>query len=135
MSSVNLKPNNQKLYDRSRDFLAVNICLYTVEGYLILTQLSSPTIQITDMNMIAFASFYLKGHPAVWWFNIFNSPEIPTARETFKNLLTAAFLRIYHTQRAPDKLRKLRQVSSVEKYLSEYRNKVMTIGDINDGKS
>lgn len=39
-----------------------------------------------------------------------------------------------HTQRAHDERRTLRQSSSVEKYLSEYRNVDLMIGDMSEGE-
>lgn len=134
MSSVNLKPNKPEPYDGTRDYLKVNTWLYTIERYLSLTQLASPTAAISDHNRISFASSYLKGNAAVLWFNMVNNSRIPTSWDEFKTMIIGEFVPADHTQRARDKLRKLRQISSVEKYLSEYRNIVLMISDINEGE-
>ena len=39
-----------------------------------------------------------------------------------------------HVRRARDRLRKLKQTGSVSKYLSEFRNLVLTIPDVTDGE-
>ena len=52
----------------------------------------------------------------------------------FKLLLTTEFIPADHTRRARDKLRKLKQVGSVDKYLSEFRNIVLMIADMHEGE-
>lgn len=134
MSSINLKPSKPDTYDGTRDFLVVNTWLYKVEQYLSLTQLSSPNVAITYHNRIAFASSYLTGNAAVWWFNLVKSPETFSSWDAFKNVIVKEFIPADHTRRARDKLRKLKQLGPVEKYLAEYRNTVLMIGDNNDGE-
>lgn len=134
MSSINLKPNKPECYDGKRDFLTVNTWIYTIGQYLSLTQLSSPSIQITEHNRIAFASSYLKGNAAVRWYNLVNSPSVPTSWNKFKEFLILEFIPADHTPRARDKLRKLKQTTSVEHYLAEFRNIVLMIGDISEGE-
>lgn len=134
MSSINLKPNKPDTYDGKRDFLTVNAWLYQVEQYLSLIQLGSPDALISDHNQISFASSYLKGNAAVWWFNLINSNSSPTTWALFRESIVNEFVPADHARRARDKLRKIKQTGSVEKYLAEYRNIVLTINDMNDGE-
>lgn len=134
MTLINLKPNKPEAYDGTRDYLLVNTWIYNVEQYLNLSQLSSQNVVVSDHNRIAFASSYLKKNAAVWWFNKVNSPESPTTWDSFKNALTAEFIPEDHCRRARNCLRKIRQTSSVEKYLAEFRNVVLMISDMNESE-
>lgn len=134
MSSINLKPNKPEAYDGSRDYVKVNTWLYMIEQYLNLTQLSAPNIVINDHNRISFASSYLKENAAVWWYHLVNLQSTPTTWDSFKEALLAEFIPVDHTRRARDKLRKLKQTSSVERYLSEYRNITLMINDMSEGE-
>lgn len=63
-----------------------------------------------------------------------NSPNTPTTWLDFRNALLSEFVTSDHTRRARDKLRSLKQMNSVEKYLPEYRNLILMIGDMNEGE-
>lgn len=63
-----------------------------------------------------------------------NTNQIPTSWDAFKAAVVSEFVSEDHVRRARDRLRRLKQVSSVSKYLSEFRNIVMTIPDILDGE-
>lgn len=134
MSSINLKPNKPEAFDGNREFLIVNTRLYSVEKYLNLSKLSSPTTPLMDHDKKKFASSYLKQNAAVWWYNLVNSPSVPITWEDFKAAVVRESVPVDHTRRARDKLRNLKQTSSAEKYLSEYRNTVLMIGKINEGE-
>lgn len=124
--------NKPDTYDGIRDFPALNTWLHEVEQYLSLAQLSSPSDAITDRNSIVFASSYLTVNAAVWWFSLFNYTETPSSWDAFKNVIVKDFIPANHTCCAGDKLRKPKELDSVEKQLAEYRNTLFTIGDIND---
>lgn len=132
MSSINHNHNKPDTYDGDRDCLTVNTCLYTIEQYLNLSQLSVPYIIISEHNTIAIASSHFKGNAAVRCYNIVNAPTVPTSSESFKTLLTAEFILADHKQRAIDKLRNLQQTGSVEKCFSAYRNVILMLGSINE---
>lgn len=132
MSSINLKPNKPDTYDGRRDFLTVNTWIYKVEQFLNLSQLSSPETLITDLNRIQFASSYLTGNAAVWWFNVVNGVDAPTSWEGFRTKLVEEFIPADHNRQARDKLRRLRQNSSVEKYLCDFRNTILMISNISE---
>lgn len=114
--------------------MAVTTWLYTVEQYLSLIQLSSSSIFITDQNKISFASSYLTGNAAIWWYQLVNASNIPSTWDEFRAVLMTEFIPADHKRRARDKLRRLKQTSSVEKYLSEYPNSTLQIGDMNEGE-
>lgn len=48
--------------------------------------------------------------------------------------MVAEFIPADHTRRAGDKLKQLKQIGSVERFVSEYRNLILMIGDMNDGE-
>lgn len=59
---------------------------------------------------------------------------MPTTWDLFKAVVVKEFVPDDHVRRARDKLRKLKQTSSVSKYLSEFRNVVLTVPDVTDGE-
>lgn len=63
-----------------------------------------------------------------------NSSSTPNSGEGFKSLITAELIPADHVRRARDKLRKLKQVVSVEKYLSDFRNIIFMRTDMNKGE-
>lgn len=134
MSSISLKGNKPETFNGNRDFLGVNTWLYKIEQYLALTQISSPQVTLTDLNRITFASSYFSGNAAVWWFNIVQSVAAPTTWDNFKELVIKEFIPADHTRRAREKLRKLKQLGSVEKYVAEFRNTILAISDMHEGE-
>lgn len=105
-----------------------------MEQYLNLTQLSNPSVQFSDHNRVSFASSYLQGSAAMYWYNLATLVNVPTTWDEFKRKLTSEFIPADHAQRARDKLRKRRQIGSVEKFLAEYRNIVLMIPEISGGE-
>lgn len=134
VGSISLKPNKPEVYDGKRDFLVVNTWLYKVEQYLVLVQLSNPAAPLTDANRITYASTFLTGTAAVWWYTVVQANLAPTTWDTFKAAVVSEFVPEDHVRRARDKLRKMRQTTSVSKYLSDFRNVVLTIPGITDGE-
>lgn len=134
MSSISLKSNKPEPFDGTRVYLTVNTWIYSIEKYLSLSKIRLPNTELSDHNKKAFASSYLKDNATVWWCNIINSPCSPTTCMEFRNVLMAQFIPADHILRARYWLRKLRQTTSVEKYLVEYRNIVLKIADLNEGE-
>lgn len=132
--SINLKPNKPEAYDGRRDFLVVSTWLYKVEQYLVLMQLNNPAAQLLEANRILYASTFLTGTAAVWWYTLVQSNTVPTTWDQFKAKVVAEFVPDDHVRRARDKMRKLQQTGSVSKYLAEFRNVTITIPGINDGE-
>ena len=129
-----MKHNKPEPFDGKRDCLVVNTWLYKVEQYLTLVQLTSPGMLLTDGNRILYASTFLTSTAAVWWYTVFQSNEVPIIWVAFKEAVVKAFVPEDHIRRARDRLRKLRQTSSVWKYLSDFRNIVLTIPDVTEGE-
>lgn len=132
--SINLKPNKPEPYDGKRDYLVVNTWLYKVEQYLVLAQLSNPGVPLTEANRILYASTFLTSTAAVWWYTLVQANTVPATWQEFKAKVIAEFVPDDHVRRARDRLRKLTQTTSVAKYLSEFRNIVLTIPGMNDGE-
>lgn len=134
MSSIQLKPNKPEVYDGSREFLKASIWLYSVEQFLSIAQLSSPTIAITDQNRISFAKSFQTGNDSVWSYNLVNYVNTPGTWEEFKQQMTTEFIPAEHTNRAREKLRHIKQTSSIERYFSEFINTVLLIGNMSEGE-
>lgn len=81
-----------------------------------------------------YASPFLSGTAAVWWYTLVQSNQAPGTWNDFKSAIVREFVPEDHVRSARDKLRKLRQTGSVSKYLSEFRNLVLTIPDVTDGE-
>ena len=60
--------------------------------------------------------------------------QAPATWEYFRAAVAAAFVPDDHVRRTQDKLRKLKQTTTVAKFLSDFRNIVLTIPDISDGE-
>lgn len=103
--SINLKPNKPDSYDGRRDYLVVNTWLYKVEQYLALTQITRPGVMLDDSSRILFASTFLTGTAAVWWYTLIQSNKIPNTWEQFKAAVVKEFVPEDHVRRARDKLR------------------------------
>lgn len=107
--------------------LAVDTWLFNIDQYLTLAKLSNPNVPITDENRIRFASSYLKGTAAVWWYNRVSIAAVSNTWADFKNAVIREFVPSDHAKRARDKLRKLKQTRTVVRYLSDFRNIILTI--------
>ena len=132
--AISLKPNKPESYGGTRDYLVVNTWIYKVEQYLILIQLSNPAAPLTDANRMIYASKFLTGTAAVSWYTLVHTHQAPATWEDFRAAVAAEFVPHDHVRRARDKLRKLKQTTSVAKFLSDFRNIVLTIPDISDGE-
>lgn len=132
--SFHLKPNKPETYDGRRDYLTVSTLMYTLEQYLNLSQINSPNVSLPEGSKIAFASSYMKGAAAVWWFNIVTAGNVPATWEQFKASVNTEFIPLDHVKRSRDRLRRLRQLHSVSKYLSEFRNLILAIPGMSEGE-
>lgn len=63
-----------------------------------------------------------------------HSKMTSTAWNDFEKGITTEFIPEDHTRRARDRLRKCRQSSSLSKYLNEFRNITISVGDILEGE-
>lgn len=132
--AINIRPNKPDSFDGRRDFLMLSSWLYKVAQYLTLIHVSNPTTPIPDETRVTFASSFLTSTASIWWFTIVQSGNVPSSWSDFKSLVLQEFVPSDHQTRARDKLRRLKQTHSVSKYLSEFRNCVLTIADISGGE-
>lgn len=132
--SITLKPNKPEPFGGKRDFLTVNTWLYKVEQYLALVQISNPAAPLTEGNRIMYASTLLTGTAAVWWYTVVQSNLSPGTWIELKAAVVREFVPEDHIRRVRYKLCKLGQTGSVSKYLSDFRNFVLTIPEITDGE-
>lgn len=63
-----------------------------------------------------------------------NSHSTLATLDAFKKQLVAEFIPSDDTRRGKEKLRNLKQETSVEKYLSEFRNAILMIGEMHEGE-
>ena len=120
--SNNFKPKRPEPYDGKRDQLTVHTWVYKMEQFFALQAAVSQANVLTDYNKVLFASAFLSGNAATWWYTRVQNGTAPAEWEQFKAELKNEFVPSDFVQRARDKLRKLRQTTSVAKYLGEFRN-------------
>ena len=132
---VNLKPNKPEPFSGKRDAVTVAAWLYQIETYLNLLQVSNPEMPIDQGIRVSFASTLLKGNAANWWYMLVQSGQAPGTWDEFCNCVRTEFVPKDSVDRARDKLRVLRQKTSVTAYLNDFRNIVISIPGIsNDEK-
>ena len=125
------KPNKPSTFDGSRDELVIRTWIYQVDQYLKLVQVGG-TVALNDETKISFASTFMTGTAAAWWYTLVVSNTIPKTWAEFQNAIFQEFVPFDSTQRARDKLRKLIQRTSVSDYLTEFRNLTLTITGMNE---
>eukprot|EP00171_Calliarthron_tuberculosum_P005965 IDg5965t1 len=81
-----------------------------------------------------FASTFLAESAAIWWYTLIQSNQGPASWEAFKIAIKTEFVPADHVRRARDKLKILKQRSSVVRYLSEFRNVILAILDVTKGE-
>ena len=128
-----LKPNKPGSFDGTRDAMTVRAWLHSVEKYLRLIQVGQNT-EISAETAVDFASTFMTGTAANWWFTIVHEGKVPPTWEAFKLLVETEFVPQDSTIRARDRLNKLKQRRSVADYLSEFRNVVIDIPDMSEGE-
>lgn len=129
---ASLKPQKPELFSGRRDAVAVNTWLYQVEMYLNLLQVTNPQIILDENTRVSFASTLMKGTAAQWWYMLVQSGQAPVEWHTFLAKVRSEFIPQDSVDRARDKLRSLRQKTTVLAYLNEFRNTVMMIPGISE---
>lgn len=132
--AITLRPKQPETYEGKRDFLTVNTWIYKLEQYIALQAVVNPTLDFNDGNKILFATTFLSGSAAIWWYSTVRANQAPITWDGFKNALVAEFVPTDHIRRARDKLRRLKQTKSVSHYLSEFRNILLTMADVTAGE-
>ena len=128
-----MKPNKPNCFDGTRDALTVRSWLHSVEKYLRLIQVGQEN-QISAQVAVDFASTFMTGTAANWWFTIVSENKTPPTWESFKLLVETEFVPQDSVVRARDKMNKLRQKQSVALYLAEFRNTIIDIPDMSEGE-
>ena len=128
-----LKPNRPCVYEGKRDEYTVRAWLYQVSQYLSLVQVGNQ-VPLDEDTKISYASTFFAGNAAAWWYTIMVSNSRPTTWAGFEALVVKEFVPADSVQRSRDKLRRLYQKTSVAAYLSEFRNIILTIPEVNDGE-
>ena len=129
---ANLKPNKPEPFSGKRDAVTVNAWLYQVDMYLNLLQLNNPEAPIDQNTRVSFASTLLKGYAANWWYMLVQSGQAPSQWDAFVAKVRIEFIPQDSVDRARDRLRSLRQRTSVTAYLNEFRNTVISIPGISE---
>ncbi len=130
---MNLKPNKPGKYNGKRDEVLVRSWIYQVSQYLALVKVGNET-NLDKKTKISFATSFLTGTAASWWYTRVISSTIPETWNEFENSLLQEFVPYDSVQRSRDKLRRLAQRTSVSSYLSEFRNIILTIPGMSEGK-
>ena len=126
-----LKPNKPDSFDGTRNAITVRAWLHSVERYLRLIQVGQDR-KIDTQSGIEFASTFMTGTAANWWYTLVSDDAVPRTWEAFKLAVETEFVPQDSVLRARDKLARLRQKTSVSAYLSEFRNTVLDIPGISD---
>ena len=129
---ASLKPQKPELFSGRRDAVAVNTCLYQVEMYLNLLQVTNPQIVSDQNTRVSFASTLMKCTAVQWWYMLVQSGQAPGNWEEFLAKVRLQFIPRDSVERARDKLRGLHQKSSVLSYLNEFRNTMKMIPGISE---
>ena len=130
---ASLKPNKPCVFEGKRDEYCVRSWLYQISQYLSLVQIGKE-INLDDATKIAYASTFLSGNAASWWYTIIASNLKPSKWSDFEALLIKEFVPFDSVQRSGDRLRKLVQKVSVAIYLAYFRNIILTIPDMSEGE-
>lgn len=127
-----VKPNRPSIFEGERDILAVNSWLYQMGQFLDLSQADEPDKPLTEQTRVQIASTFLSGTASSWWFTKVQNQEVPTTWENFQTSLCSEFVPQDSLRRYRDKLRRISQKSSVERYLAEFRNTVILIPNMTE---
>jgi hypothetical protein len=91
-----------------------------------------------DWERVTYAASFLRGPALTWWQT--RREQVATGHEAliqtwedFSTSIKEAFKPINATKAARDKLAKLRQRTSVQDYITEFRNLTLLIPDMSDG--
>ena len=128
---ASLKPNKPSTFQGKRDEFAVRTWLFQVQQYLSLVQVEN-AVNLDDQTKISFVSSFLTGTAAAWWYTLVASNTAPNTWEGFEAAIGQEFIPFDSVQRSRNKLRQLTQKTSVSSYLSEFRNIVLTIPNMNE---
>ena len=96
--------------------------------------LFKPGVLESDTNKIMFASTFLVDSAAIWWFTMVNSSSALKTWVEFCTKIRTEFIPVDYVRRTRDRLRRLKQKTSVSKYLSDFRNIILTLPEVTEGE-
>lgn len=99
-----------------------------------MVDLANGNNSLNDQNKITYVSTLLTKTAAIWWYTLLRSQKSPTTWDEFTKAIRKEFVPEDHERRARAKLRACKQNGTVAKYLSGFRNIVLTIPDISGGE-
>jgi hypothetical protein len=129
---LNLKPTKPTVFEGRRNSLRIEPWLYQVQQYFTLVQVGSTGTPLDDGTMITYASSLFSKTAATWWYMLVQAGQVPTSWEAFMRKVRSDFIPQDHIRRSRDRLRKLRQRTSLISYISEFRNIALTISGITE---
>jgi hypothetical protein len=129
---LNLKPTKPTVFEGRRNSLRIEPWLYQVQQYFTLVQVGSTGTPLDDGTMITYASSLFSKTAATWWYMLVQAGQVPTSWEAFMGKVRSEFIPQDHIRRSRDRLRKLRQRTSLVSYISEFRNIALTISGITE---
>lgn len=117
---INLKQNKPEFYDGRCGCLVVNSCLYKVEQYLVLVQFGNSWKILSEEKIYCMPPPFsvvlqLYGGTHLWQLN-----TQPTTWTDCKAIVATEIVRNGPIRRVRDKLHKMKQITSVSKYLGEF---------------
>ena len=106
-ASINLHPNKPEANDGRKDYLVVHTWLYKIDQYLTLMEITNPAVVLTDQSRIIYASTFLSGMAAVWWYTLVQCSQTPATWSDFKTAIVREFVPEDHVRRARESLFRL----------------------------
>ena len=129
---MSLKPSKTELFSGNRDHLTVETVIRTVHNYIKLVEVITPSVLVGEQKAAAFASTLLQDSAAKCWYTICQSDDKPKDLQSFADALRKELIPQDHVRRARNYLSRLRQLTSVGIYLSEFRNATIPISGMTD---
>ena len=105
-----------------------------MEQYFHLMNLFKPGVLDSDTNKIMFASTFLVDAAAIWWFTMDSSSSAPKTWAELYTKIRTEFIPVDYVRRTRDRLRRLKQKTSVPKYRSDFSNIILTLPDVTEGE-
>ena len=92
----------------------------------------NPSVLVGEPEAVAFASTLLQGSAANWCYIVCQSNEKPSNFQALANSLRKEFIPQDHVRQARNYHSRLRQLTCVSIFLSEFRNATIPISGISD---
>lgn len=100
---ASLKPNKPNTFKGRRDELEVRAWLYQVKQYLFLVEIGN-LAGITEETKVNYASTFLEGTAAAWWYTLVDSNTVPKTWDDFEKAVINEFVPLDSNRRSRDRL-------------------------------